>query len=88
MRQLKLRRWAALACWGVSWASLPSAAIGGQGNGDYDGDYDVDASDFLNWVGCMTGFEEGGVTQWEPCRGPGPVSASACIMNNEPCSSS
>lgn len=67
MRHLKLRHWAALACCGVSWASLPPAAIGGQGNGDYDGDYDVDASDFLNWAGCMTGEQGGFVEPWAPC---------------------
>lgn len=39
----------------------------GQGNGDYDGDYDVDATDFAEWAGCMTGIQGAGVSEWSPC---------------------
>lgn len=39
----------------------------GQGNGDYDRDYDVDAADFAEWPGCMTGIGGAGVSPWSPC---------------------
>ena len=40
----------------------------GQGHGDYDGDYDVDASDFANWGGCMTGEFGGPVPPFDACN--------------------
>ena len=37
-----------------------------EGNGDYDGDYDVDQDDFFNWAGCMGG-EGVYVDPWSSC---------------------
>lgn len=39
----------------------------GQGNGDYDADWDVDGADFAEWAVCMTGIDGTGVTPWSPC---------------------
>ncbi len=48
-------------------ASLPSNTAHAQGTGDYDNDYDVDGSDFLNWEACMGGMGTDDVDPWSPC---------------------
>lgn len=43
------------------------AGLAGQGNGDYDGDYDVDGEDFAWWAECMAGVEADLLDPWSAC---------------------
>ena len=67
MVKVKTRRFAILGWSTVFYAFLCPAALAQLGNGDYDGDFDVDGQDFVNWAGCMTGPDGGWVSPFSSC---------------------